>query len=453
MKIWHHFFGQVDLSFKTETLKVLGHVGVETTEISTNLCQGSGLIFFNEINQPLCDFLCKISYHGIKRVLGIAATRAIISSDGAWRLLQAGASDVFAWDHSDNPAAEVAARLERWDSVDSLMESSPVRSSLIGQSHTWISVLRQFIEVAKFTDASILITGESGTGKELLARMFHTMDPRSPKRDLVVLDCTTIVPELSGSEFFGHERGAFTGAVAPRDGVFALADGGTLFLDEIGELPAGLQAQLLRVVQERTYKRVGGNSWQRTEFRLVCATNRDLEQAVRQGEFRHDLYYRIASFVCKLPPLRERPEDILLLVRHFLREFRSHEGPLELDEPVREYFLSRQYPGNIRDLKQVVSRICCRHVGPGPITAGDIPEEERASIVFEHQSWLDEAFERAIRQALALGAGLKEIGRTAENLAVRIAVAEEDGNMQRAARRLGVTDRALQMRRAASRSN
>jgi transcriptional regulator with GAF, ATPase, and Fis domain len=175
------------------------------------------------------------------------------------------------------------------------VNSPLVRNNLIGQSLAWNSVLRQIIEVARFTDASVLIMGESGTGKELVARLIHTLNPHTKKRDLVVVDCTTIVPDLSGSEFFGHERGAFTGALAPRDGAFALADGGTLFLDEVGELPLGLQAQLLRVVQERTYKRVGDNTWQRTDFRLVCATNREPLQEVQQGRFRCDLYYRLSQ--------------------------------------------------------------------------------------------------------------------------------------------------------------
>jgi transcriptional regulator with GAF, ATPase, and Fis domain len=451
MKVWHHFLGQVDVSFKTETLKLLGQAGVETTELDGNLSQASGLLFFSEINQQLSDLLREVSCEGIQRVLAVALTGSILAHGSTWHLLQMGASDVFAWDHSGNPAGEVAARLDRWEAVDQLVRSSLVRDNLIGQSPVWVSVLRQVVEVARFATTSVLITGESGTGKELVARLVHTLDSRPHKRDLVVLDCTTIVPELSGSEFFGHERGAFTGAVAQRDGAFALADGGTLFLDEVAELPLPLQAQLLRVVQEHTYKRVGGNSWQRAEFRLVCATNKDLNQAVRQGEFRHDLYYRISSFVWHLPPLRERTEDIVPLVRHFLLETGPDSELPALDESVREYFLCRQYPGNVRELRQLVSRITCRHVGPGPITVGDVPEEERPAADLKPQPWLDETFEQAIRRALALGAGLKEIGRAAENTAVRITVAEENGNLQRAAQKLGVTDRALQMRRAAGR--
>src|SRR5678816_4688946 len=143
-----------------------------------------------------------------------------------------------------------------------------------------------------------LIAGESGTGKELVARLIHALDRREPKGPFVVLDCTTVSPELAGSEFFGHERGAFTTAVTAREGAFAMADGGTLFLDEVGELPLALQAELLRVIQERVYKRVGSNTWKQADFRLVCATNRDLAAEEAKGNFRLDLFHRIASSRC-----------------------------------------------------------------------------------------------------------------------------------------------------------
>ena len=204
----------------------------------------------------------------------------------------------------------------------------------------------------------------------------------------------------------------------------------------------------MRAIQEHTYKRVGSNSWQHTNFRLICATNKDLQQEVADGRFRPDLYYRIASWVCKLPPLRERTEDILPLARHFLQELVSDEAVIELDEPVCKYLLKRDYPGNARDLRQLMARIGHRHVGPGPITAGDIPEEERPLDDLASGDWRDARFEQAIRHALTLGEGLKEISHAATETAIRIALGDEEGNLQRAARKLGVTDRALQMRRA-----
>ena len=227
-----------------------------------------------------------------------------------------------------------------------------------------------------------------------------------------------------------------------------MADGGTLFLDETGELPAHLQAQLLRVIQEQTYKPVGSNQWQRTSFRLVCATNRDLLEDVKRGKFRSDLYFRIAGCTIALPPLRERADDIFLLARHFLSSLRPQED-LDFDNGVKEYLLRREYAGNVRDLRQTVARMAYRHVGPGPITMGSVPQNERQLMLVGEPS-LDQLFEGAVDQAVSRGADLKEIGRAATETAIRIAVQREEGNLQRAAKRLGVTDRMLQMRRARS---
>jgi transcriptional regulator with GAF, ATPase, and Fis domain len=449
---WYELFGRGvpdDLSAES---RALAGAGVEVRPRGANP-SGPGLLLFDEGGEALYERVLDLSGQGSERVLAIARARTGLANGVAWRLLQAGASDVLAWEGTADPSREVALRLERWETVDGLVRDPLVRDNLVGQSPAWLSVLRQVVEVARFTDASMLITGESGTGKELIARLVHTLDRRPRKSELIVLDCTTVVPELSGSEFFGHERGAFTGAVSTREGAFALANSGTLFLDEVGELPLSLQGQLLRVVQERTYKRVGGNTWYRTEFRLVCATNRDLMREVERNAFRGDFYHRIANWSCRLPPLRERRDDILLLARHFVREFCGDHDEPELSDDVRDYLLTRDYPGNVRDLRQCVARIMYRHVGPGPLTTGDIPPEERPTWGQDRTTWCDQTFERCIRVALAMGVGLKEIGRIAEDTAVRIAIGEQAGNLQRAAVRLGVTDRALQLRRAARRQH
>jgi transcriptional regulator with GAF, ATPase, and Fis domain len=366
-------------------------------------------------------------------------------------LLRAGASDVLYWQQPDQSAREIAARLERWNAIDEIICSPLVADNLVGRSMAWQAVLQQCVELGRFTTASVLITGETGTGKELAARLIHTLDSRANKEDLIIVDCTTIVAELSGSEFFGHEKGAFTGAAGPRDGAFALANRGTLFLDEVGELPLTLQAQLLRVIQEQSYKRVGGNEWKSTKFRLICATNRDLAAEVQSGRFRADLYYRLAGACCCLPPLRERLEDVLPLSEHFIRQLCLEGTSPTLSGEVREYLLRRGYPGNVRDLRQVISRIMCRHLGPGPVTAGAIPEDERPVAPIPADDWRDEGFERVIRRAVDMGASLKAIGAAAEDVAVQIAMHAEHGNLRRAAQKLGVTDRALQMRRAAAR--
>jgi len=409
-----------------------------------------GVVFFDHIDADLADAVRQFSGAGVRRVLAIAMPAARLTPGDAWWLLSEGASDVFAWDHSATPADEVAARLRRWAEVEEILESSVVRDNLVGTSPAWSRVLRQIIEIARFTDCSILVTGESGTGKELTARLVHTLDTRDDKGRLVVTDCTTVVPTLSGSEFFGHERGAFTGAVSPRDGAFALADGGTLFLDEVGELPARLQAELLRVIQEGTYKRVGSDTWRTTRFRLVCATNRRLDEEQAHGTFRKDLYHRIAAWVCELPPLRDRAEDILPLAHYFLREFSAGLEPPDLDPAVRQFLLEREYHGNVRELRQVVHRLHTRHVGTGPITVGDVPDDERSAGTARGDGWKDD-FTGSVRRALSHGVTLREIGRAAQDAAIQMVLSEEGGSVKRASQRLGVSDRALQMRRSAGR--
>ncbi|PLS80271.1 MAG: sigma-54-dependent Fis family transcriptional regulator [Chloroflexi bacterium] len=425
----------------------LSQHAITTSPLHIDAPTGPSIICFSTITPQLCDFVREVSRNGVTRALTVAVPGSCVEKQAVWALLQAGAADVIKWDAVANPGGIIAARLDRWRVVDELVASPLVRSTLVGQSPAWLRVLRQIVEVARFTDATVLVMGETGTGKELVARLIHALDPRPEKPDLVLLDCTTVVPELSGSEFFGHERGAFTNAVAPRDGAFALADGGTLFLDEVGELPLGLQAQLLRVIQEQTYKRVGSNTWRRARFRLVCATNRNLLHEEQQGNFRRDLYYRIATWSCSLPPLRERRADIIPLVQHFMRILRSDQEVPELDDAVCSYLLARDYPGNIRDLRQLVLRIMCRHIGCGPITIGDIPEDERPDSSVS-EDWWDSRVEDMLRRALALGFGLKEIRNVVDEAVVQMVIRDEQGNLQRAARKLGVTDRALQLRRA-----
>ena len=429
----------------------LNENGIETELVNNPANTGTGILILTELVSELVTQL-QNNYPVSSRYL-LVLHNGTMTPEQARQLMRAGASDILALDGNAPCVDEMIARIHRWDAVENLVGAPYVKRCLIGESPAWKNVLRQLVEIAHFTDASVLIQGESGTGKELVARLIHELDDRKQKKELVILDCSTITPELSGSEFFGHERGAFTGAVSAREGAFALADQGTLFLDEIGELPLHLQTQLLRVIQEQTFKRVGGNSWQHTAFRLVCATNRDLWAQVQKGEFRADLYFRLASFICDLPPLRERTEDVLPLARHFLKTA-SPQGSgygLQLDLAVEEYLLNRDYPGNIRDLRQVITRLLCRHAGKGLITLGCIPPDERETWFRRDSAWHQGNFELAIKRGLMNGAGLKEISRIAEDIAIRIAVDEAAGNLQQAAQRLGVTDRTLQLRPAARR--
>ncbi len=425
--------------------KLLRDAGIDTVPLSPQ-ADSYALIVVSAVDSAVLEHVHLASRAAT--VLAIAFSTKGVEAADTWALLRAGAADVLVWREVPATAEQIVARLSRWRAVQELVDCPRVRDALVGHSAAWRALLRQVVEVASFTQASVLIMGDSGTGKELIARLIHDLDMRPGKEDLVVVDCTTITPELSGSEFFGHERGAFTGAMNARDGAFAVANHGTLFLDEIGELPPSLQAQLLRVIQEHAYKRVGSNAWQHTEFRLICATNRDLESEVADGRFRGDLYYRIAGWVCRTPRLCERREDILPLAQHFLAESDPTRPVPPIDEPVRQYLLARDYPGNVRDLRRVVARLHHRHTGPGPITIGDIPEDERPPAGPSTDGWVDGGFESAVHHAIELGVGLKEIAQMAAETAIRLALEQEDGNLHRAACRHGVTDRALQMRRA-----
>jgi transcriptional regulator with GAF, ATPase, and Fis domain len=448
---WLHFWSSKDVDNKKSILEALASADLHFRALDSSTSSGLGLLCFANVNHELLEFLRNITRKNDARVLAVHVAPPALTSSGAWSLAQAGASDFLEGACLRDLALHIKARFERWRAIDEILTSAVVQKKLIGASLSWRSTLRQIIEVARFTEAFVLVIGESGTGKELIARLIHELDPNAARSSLTLLDCSTVAPELSGSEFFGHERGAFTGAIATREGAFALADGGTLFLDEVGELPMNLQPQLLRVIQEGTYKRVGSNAWQRTRFRLVCATNKDLAQLVERGEFRDDLYYRIATWTFRVPPLRERKDDILPLARHFLRVLRPDLESSDFEPPLQEFLLTRQYPGNVRDLRQLVTRIASRHVGAGAITVGDVPYDERPECCAHEGHWRNAEFDHCIHRALLSGAGLKEISQAATDTAVRIALNEERGNLQLAARRLGVTDRALQMRRAGRR--
>jgi len=371
------------------------------------------------------DCIRQVADGGRARVLALSTRRP---PDGeSWELLRAGASDVVSCSDPAGTAPHVAARLRRWATVDELLDCRLVRAHLVGDSPAWRAVLREAVEVARFTDAAVLITGESGTGKERVAQLIHELDPRTAKKRLVVLDCSTIVPSLSGSEFFGHEKGAFTGASTPREGAFELADGGTLFLDEVGELPIALQAELLRVVQEGTFKRVGSNTWRTSRFRLVCATNRDLELERTWGAFRGDFFYRIAGCRLHLPRLEDRREDVVPLFRHFFGQAAPDDPQPVLDEPVRDLLLHRRYPGNVRELRNLVLRIAHRHLGDGVVTVGDVPDDERPGRE-RPTAGTDSRLAESIRRSLESGATVQEVTTLVTETASRLAAVPGNGH-------------------------
>jgi formate hydrogenlyase transcriptional activator len=227
---------------------------------------------------------------------------------------------------------------------------------IVGTSPPLRNVLSRISKVAP-TDSSVLITGETGTGKELVARAIHKRSRRS-SRAFVSVNCAAVPRDLIASELFGHEKGAFTGATHRRLGRFELAEGGTMFLDEVGELPAETQIALLRVLQEHEFQRVGGTGYIRTDVRVIAATNRDLEAAIAAGVFRSDLFYRLNVFPIEMPALRERPEDIPLLVEYFIDRFARKAGKRfqALNKKSLDLLQSYPWPGNIRELQNVIER-------------------------------------------------------------------------------------------------
>jgi transcriptional regulator with GAF, ATPase, and Fis domain len=265
-------------------------------------------------------------------------------------------------------------------------DEAPVLDScegIVGRSPALLGALRAVSQVAP-TQATVLITGESGTGKELIARAIHR---NSRRRDgpLVKVNCAAVPAALIESEFFGHERGAFTGATGRREGRFMLADGGTIFLDEVGELALELQAKLLRVLQEGEFEPVGTSRTRRVNVRVVAATNRDLQGEVRAGRFREDLFYRLDVFPVHLPPLRDRPGDIPLLVAAFVDRL-SRQLQRSFAPPSRDCLRQLQaydWPGNVRELHNVVERAVITARGDALDLAGALPQPEELQAVVE----------------------------------------------------------------------
>ncbi|MBI5016194.1 MAG: sigma-54-dependent Fis family transcriptional regulator [Deltaproteobacteria bacterium] len=243
--------------------------------------------------------------------------------------------------------------------------------NIVGDSSQMQAVFRLVEKVAD-SDASVLITGESGTGKELVARAIHYRSSRA-QRPFLALNCAAIPRELLESELFGHKKGSFTGAIRDKKGKFEEAQGGTLFLDEIGELPIDLQAKILRALQEREVTPVGGNDVLKVDARILAATNRDLEEAIEEGRFREDLYYRLAVVPIHMPSLRERPDDVPLLVAHFLKEL-SGKKPVTVDRDAMEALRRYPWKGNVRELENTIERLLILRESD-TIRRDDLPEK------------------------------------------------------------------------------
>ena len=295
---------------------------------------------------------------------------------------------------------------------------APGAPPIIGVHPLLRTALRMLQRVGP-TESTVLLTGESGTGKELFARSIHGLSPRR-EGPCVALNCAAIPESLIENELFGHEKGAFTGADRRQPGRFELAQGGTLFLDEIGELPVGVQGKVLRVLEERTFERVGGGKTMRADVRLVAATNRDLAAMVEAGEFRADLFFRLNVFPIELPPLRERASDVPLLARHLLAEIARRHGiePPRLEEDAAGVLAGQPWPGNVRELANVLERAVILTEGPA-IRAADL------------------------KPLLRPLAGPAEPAGPTERDRIKQALVEAEGDKHRAAELLGMSYRSL----------
>jgi two-component system response regulator HydG len=374
------------------------------------------------------DLLAESGSAGARYLIGAATDHRIAAA-----ALQSGARDYFALPDDldllrrclERLAREAASRIEAGRFADAERRAAGFEA-IVGSSPALRQTLDQAARVAPLRDLTVLIGGETGTGKELLARALHYGSPRASD-PFVEVNCAAIPSNLLESELFGHERGAFTGAVAAKPGLFEIAHGGTLFLDEIGTLPLELQPKLLRALETRSIRRVGGQQSRQVDVRVVAASHVDLGQAIRRGEFREDLYYRLNVVTLVLPPLREREADVELLARTFVERIATSYGlPVpDLSQETRTALRAHRWPGNVRELRNVLERAVVLSP-PGTLKLGP----------------LEDARGRADTSAgvLPFPAPLAEVVRTAAQAMLDLT----GGNKSEAARRLGISRPRLQ---------
>jgi transcriptional regulator with PAS, ATPase and Fis domain len=348
----------------------------------------------------------------------------------ARRIGEAGAREVVLADESRERASAL-------DLVERLERSSPLRSTgpprvdgVIGESPAMRETFALVHRVRR-SEATVLLSGETGTGKELLARGIHS-GGRRRAGPFVAVNCAAFPDSLLESELFGHLKGAFTGADRDKRGLFETAGGGTLFLDEIGETSGPLQAKLLRVLQEREVRPLGGTRTRRIDVRVIAATNRDLRFEVSNGHFREDLFYRLAVFPIPVPPLRKRPEDVLLLVEHFLRRYgrRERKPGCHVSRDAAHLLLSYSWPGNVRELENEIQRALALSESEGEITP---------ALLSDSITRIIEPVEAVMREGESLHETLERI----EAWLLRRALDAHDGHRTRTARRLGITREGL----------
>jgi Nif-specific regulatory protein len=336
-------------------------------------------------------------------------------------------------------AAEARERAERLEAtVETLTRELHGRSGrlAVGVSESWRDVLFQVGRVAS-SDTTVLVTGESGTGKEVVARLIHHGSRRS-RKPLVAVNCAALPEQLLESELFGHERGAFTGAIATKIGRIEQAEGGTLFLDEIAEMSPAMQSKFLRVLEAREFQRLGGNMTVRADVRIIAATNRDLAEAIARGTFREDLYYRLNVFQIQIPPLRERSEDVLPLAESFLDELSRGRGrpAAGISQDGRAWLLEYAWPGNVRELRNAIERAILLCDG------GLITREHLSSVAWPAAGSNGNGASNPKSLVAAHGLDLAAMDRDLVERALR----QTKGNKSKAARLLGLTRSQLYSR-------
>ena len=369
---------------------------------------------------------------------------AYASVDSAVEAMQAGAVDYIAKPFEEDRihltierALGISRLLAEKEALKQELDQHLLPGDIVCASPAMKEILTLVQRVAAKPDTTVLITGESGVGKEVVARYLHRLSPRAKKR-FIAVNCAAIPQNLIESELFGHERGAFTGAVARKKGIFEAAQGGTVFLDEIGDLPLEAQAKLLRVLQERRIQRLGGTEEIPVDVRIVAATNQRLEKMVQEGRFREDLYYRLNVFPIHIPPLRERKEDILPLAQYFIKKFLNREvqGPF-LTSGAEKILLRYHFPGNVRELANAIERALIISGGELPLSADHLsflesfPQKKSPFELPPEGIHLEELEKELIRQALERTGGNQSaaarlLGLTRSKFRTRMKMLQED---------------------------
>jgi DNA-binding NtrC family response regulator len=409
-----------DVLVETESVKALETLDRERPDL-----------VLTDLRMPELDGLTLIQHvKSVQADLPVIVLTGYASIDSAVEAMRRGATDYLSKPFASE---ELLLRIERALAWTELTEENRYLRERVGTGDRYgeivgrsraLAELMKVVEKVAATEARVLITGESGTGKELIARTIHRQSPRAGARFFAV-NCGALTESLLESELFGHERGAFTGAVATKKGIFELAHGGTLLLDEVGETSPAFQTKLLRVVQESEFARVGGSRPLRTDVRIISSTNRDLRRAITEGRFREDLYYRLSVVQIDVPPLRDRAEDIPLLVRHFLAAYSAHvkRRVRGIDAEAMEVLARYRWPGNIRELQNVIERAVIMVESGQEIAPGHLPAD-----------LLEEPAEAA--------PPMMEV-RNAERELILRTLRECNGNRSLAARKLGIGRRTL----------